>query len=151
MTVGERTSRRYVAAWFLLAAGLCLVVTTWGSALVRVVEPTSPSGRPMASPPANAGAFLAAPTIVTDYTKDGSASTDALCAQLSPTPTVVTVETPAGKVVSTIRCSTVNRSTATPLPDDQCIYVESPDGGQSVLSAKTGSLLSRAQAANCTK
>jgi hypothetical protein len=97
------------------------------------------------------------PAIVTDYTNDGTATTAALCAQLSPTPASVTVETPNGKVLQSVDCAAtggaVSGSDGTPSSTsaEPCLYIEAPDGEQTVVSAKTGSLLTPVQAASCSK
>ena len=159
MQRGGEGSRRFTAAWVILAAAFCLAIGGWSSALTRAVGPLATAE---ATPPA-ATSGSTSPSIVTDYTSSQTATLEALCGQLSPRASVVTVETPTGRVLETLDCDggsnsmgsswfsiPVPNAVATTDPGEPCINVQSPDGGQTVLSAKSGSLLTPAQAANCS-
>jgi hypothetical protein len=93
------SARRYVAAWLVIGAALCVALTTWGTALTGVLSSTTPAPRVATGSSLDGGALFQAPST----------------------------------------------------PAESCQFVQNADGTVVVMSAKTGSLLSEAQAANCTK
>jgi hypothetical protein len=136
----------FALAWLLMVVALCAVVGLWMSQISALLGPLPEpvAAAPHATAPAN---------IVTDYTRDRTASADSLCAELSPRSATVVVETPTGVVLSTLHCSTgiTPPGVSGIIPPEPCVYSESPDGDTIVMSATDGSVLSRTQAANCTK
>ncbi|HEX4401105.1 MAG TPA: hypothetical protein VHZ98_07250 [Galbitalea sp.] len=95
---GDR-SRLFRAAWFLIAVALCTVVAAWGVSLGRELGPVA-----LATPRIVAPQSTVAPNIVTDYTPDGTASPQSLCAEISPAPSFVIVESQIGTVISRASC-----------------------------------------------
>lgn len=138
----------YTAAWLLLVTALCVVVGLWATHFAGMLGPSVGTVSAASVPVATA-----APNIVTDYTSGGTASTESLCAELAPRSATVVVETPDGVILSTLDCPTgiTPPGVSGIIPPGGCIFTESPDGGTIVMSEQTGSLLSEAQAANCTK
>jgi hypothetical protein len=130
----------FTVAWLVLVLALCAVIAMWGAqisgSLGPVVDHVAAAPVPRAT---------AAPNIVTDYTVDGTATADSLCDELAPHAATVTVETATGVILSTLQCATGTQSAK------DCLYGQSSDGTTVVLSATTGSLLSEAQAAHCSK
>ena len=157
-TLADNRSRLFSAAWLLIAAALCVALATWGVSLGRELGPIALATPPVVAPPSTA-----APNIVTDYTQDGTQTTQSLCAEISPAPSSVIVESPTGTVISRANCPSPGRNATgssldggalSPAPSslaESCEFVRNDDGTVVVMSAKTGSLLSEAQAANCTK
>ena len=146
MQRSRRSPSPFALAWFLMVAALCAVVGLWMTQISAVLGPLP---EPVAVvPPTEAPG-----NIVTDYTRDRTASADSLCAELSPRSATVVVETPAGVVLSTLQCSTgiTPPGVSGIIPSEPCVYSESPDGDTIVMSATTGAILSRTQAVNCTK
>jgi hypothetical protein len=140
MQRSEHRSTRFTAAWLFLAAALCVLISLWG---VQISSALVPSVDHLAVP--SVSRAVVAPSIVTDYTRDGTESAETLCGELAPRRATVTVETPSGVILSTLTCP---GGTETP---DGCLYGQSTDGMLIVISQKTGSLLTPAQAANCKK
>ena len=126
--------------WLCLAAALCAVIALWGLQISGFLG--HGGDRITAAPVARA---TAVPRIVTDYTPNASSSTESLCAELAPQAATVTVETPTGVVLSTLECATGTGSTS------GCLFSQTTGGMLIVISQKTGSLLTEAQAANCSK
>jgi hypothetical protein len=163
---GSRSSRRFTAAWVLIIALFCVALGSWGSTLARTIGPIASA---VEATPSSTPTGTISPTIVTDYTVGHNASVEALCAELSPRADQVTVESPTGTVLETVRCTgksnsedsnsegsswfTITVPDAQPTSDQvrHCIDVQSPDGGHIVLDATTGFPLTVAQAAQCTK
>jgi hypothetical protein len=154
----------FAAAWLLLAVALCAAVGFWGVNIGRALGPEV-----QAAPRTVVPRATAAPNIVTDYTDDGTATTESLCAELSPAPIAVIVESQTGTVISTARCPSPSAfaSDASTLgspvfsvvvPDaahlvttvPNCQFVQNDDGSEVVMSVKTGSLFSEAQGQHCT-
>ena len=131
---------RFTVAWLFLAAALCVVISLWGAQISNALGPTLDRIAPTSAPRA-----FVAPSIVTDYTTNGTESAETLCGELAPRRATVTVETPNGVILSTLTCP---GGTETP---EGCLYGQSSDGMLLVISQKTGSVLSPEQAANCTK
>lgn len=148
-------SSPYTIAWLLVVTTLVVLVAVWASALTHTVGSAAAGKETIPTPKGSAASSGVIPAIVTDYTHDGTAAPTALCNQLSPTPDVVTVETPNGKVLEMLHCRVDGSAGGTAQPSvpapGACLYIESPDGGQIVLNAKTGSVLSTAQATHCQK
>jgi hypothetical protein len=132
-------STPFTALWLILAAALCVVIAMWGG---RISVALGPGIDHLAAVPVPRA--TAAPNIVTDYTDDGTATTDSLCDELAPRASIVTVETSTGVILSTLQCPVGTE------PAKGCLYGQSSDGMLVVLSAKTGSVLTRAQAGNCS-
>ena len=92
-------SRLFAVAWLVIATALCIAVVTWVVSVGRALGPIAQDARPVLAPYSTA-----APTIVTDYTQDGSATPQSLCAELSPVPGSVIVESQTGTMISTVQC-----------------------------------------------
>jgi hypothetical protein len=140
MQRSKASSTRFTIAWLFLAAALCVLISVWG---VQISGALGPTVDHIAA--ATVQRAIVAPSIVTDYTSNGTESAEVLCGELAPRRATVTVETPSGVILSTLTCP---GGTATP---DGCLFGQSSDGKLVVISQKTGSLLTPAQAANCTK
>jgi hypothetical protein len=130
----------FTVAWLVLAAALCALIAVWGVQLTQTLNPTAKQDA-AAVPRATA-----APGIVRDYTVDGAAGTVSLCSESAPPSATVTIDSATGVVLSTIDCSLDATSVAT-----GCLFTQSSDGTVVVMSNETGSLLTPAQAANCSK
>jgi hypothetical protein len=86
----------YRAAWALVGIALCGSLAVWGNTIAaHVADPPTPS--PVPTPP-RAG------MIVTTYSPTNAVEREALCAELSPRVQTVTVESPSGKVITTLKC-----------------------------------------------
>jgi hypothetical protein len=156
----QRASAGYSAAWIAVVVALCATLALWGARIGASFD----SGPVAASPIPTA---TAVPGVVTVYTDLGPPDPAALCAEVSPPTKTVIVENTSGVVLSKLNCpgktntltsfSTLDGGIFTPgatftmAPADGCLFVDPSDGSQVVVSARTGSLLSEAQAANCTK
>jgi hypothetical protein len=92
------TSARYQALWSLLAVALFAAVASWG---VRIGGSLAPGSAPTPPPVAVA---TAAPHIATVYSNIGPPNPATLCAELSPMPKEVTVESTSGVIIATIQC-----------------------------------------------
>lgn len=92
-------SRVFAAAWLLIAGALCIAVATWGVSLGRELGPLVVPGHAVIAPTSTA-----APNIVTDFTQDGTATPQSLCAEISPAPSSVIVESQTGTVISRVSC-----------------------------------------------
>ena len=140
MQRSTETSTWFTIAWLSLVAALCILISLWGVQISSALGPTADH----IAAPAVARAVVA-PSIVTDYTTNGTESAETLCGELAPRRATVTVETPSGVILSTLTCP---GGTETP---EGCLYGQSSDGMLLVISQKTGSVLTPEQAANCTK
>jgi hypothetical protein len=138
MQRSEHRTTRFTIAWLFLAAALCVLVSLWGVQISSAIGPAVEHVETAAVPRA-----VVAPSIVTDYTSNGTESAETLCGELAPRRATVTVESPSGVILSTLTCP---GGTETP---EGCLYGQSTDGLLVVISQKTGSLLTPAQAANC--
>jgi hypothetical protein len=143
-------SRLFTAAWLLLAASLCVAIATWGINIGRALGPVSQTAPSIVVPRATA-----VPSIVTDFTPDGTATLQSLCAEISPAPAVVIVESPTGTVMSTTRCPppdatsdpdmvTIYSDIGPPNPSTLCSEV-SPSTKVVTVETFTGVVLSRVQ------
>jgi hypothetical protein len=92
-------SRVFATAWLLIAVSLCVAVTAWGVSLGRELGPVA-----LGAPAVIAPQSTAAPKIVTDYTRNGTATPQSLCAEISPAPSSVIVESQTGTVISRASC-----------------------------------------------
>ena len=148
MQHGSRFPSPHSAAWLLLVAALCVVVGLWAVQLTGMLGQSVDTASRASVPRATV-----APNIVTDYTGNGTATVDSLCAELAPKSASVVVETPTGVILSTLECPTglTPPGESGIIPSEPCLFGQSSDGSQVVMSTKTGALLSEAQAANCTK
>jgi hypothetical protein len=140
MQRSRNTSTPFTVAWLFLAAGLCVLISLWGAQISSAIGPAV--DHVAAGPVPRA---VVAPSIVTDYTTNGTESAETLCGELAPRRATVTVETPSGVILSTLACP---GGAETP---EGCLYGQSSDGMLVVISQKTGSMLTPEQAANCTK
>jgi hypothetical protein len=140
MQRSEHRTTWFTIAWLFLAATLCVLISLWGVQISSAIGPTVDHVASAAVPRA-----VVAPSIVTDYTSDGTESAETLCGELAPRRATVTVESPSGVILSTLTCPGGTES------PDGCLYGQSTDGMLIVISQKTGSLLTPAQAANCKK
>ena len=140
MQRSRENSTRFTVAWLFLAAALCVLVSLWGA---QISSALGPAVDHIAATPVPRA--IVAPSIVTDYTTNGTESAETLCGELAPRRATVTVETPSGVILSTLTCP---GGAETP---DGCLYGQSSDGMLLVISQKTGSVLTPEQAANCTK
>ena len=95
----EDRSRLFTTAWLLIAVALCIAVATWGVSLGRELGPLAGPAHAVIAPTSTA-----APNIVTDYTQDGTATPQSLCAEISPAPSSVIVESQTGTVISRASC-----------------------------------------------
>jgi hypothetical protein len=98
----RRTSaggRLFAAAWLLVAVGFFIAIATWGVNIGRALGPVTQAAPWITVPQATA-----VPNIATDFTQDGTATPESLCAEISPAPDAVIVESPTGTVISTVRC-----------------------------------------------
>ncbi|MDQ1547428.1 MAG: hypothetical protein QOH69_2332 [Actinomycetota bacterium] len=138
MQRSEHGTTRFTIAWLFLAAALCVLLSLWG---VQISSAIGPAVEHVATAPVPRA--VVAPSIVTDYTSDGTESAETLCGELAPRRATVTVESPSGVILSTLTCPG-----GTEAPEG-CLYSQSTDGLLVVISQKTGSLLTPAQAANC--
>lgn len=91
---------RYRAVWALLVIALLAVVGVWG---VRVSTSfgSEQDAAPVTVPTPSASL---APLIATVYSNIGPPNPATLCAELSPQPKVVTVESTSGAVLETLTC-----------------------------------------------
>jgi hypothetical protein len=140
MRRSNQTSTWFTIAWLFLAAALCVLISLWG---VQISSTLGPAVEHVALASVPRG--FVAPSIVTDYTSNGTESAETLCGELAPRRATVTVETPSGVILSTLTCP---GGAATP---DGCLYGQSSEGMLLVISQKTGSVLTPEQAAHCTK
>ncbi len=140
MQRSNHTSTRFTVAWLFLAAALCVLISLWG---VQISSALGPAVDHIAVASVPHG--FVAPSIVTDYTSNGTESAETLCGELAPRRATVTVESPSGVILSTLTCP---GGAQTP---GGCLYGQSSEGMLLVISQKTGSLLTPEQAANCTK
>jgi hypothetical protein len=92
---------RYRAMWTLLAVALLVVIGFWG---VRV-NSSFDSGQDAAPTPVPTPTATLAPLIATVYSNIGPPNPATLCAELSPEPKQVTVESTSGAVLETLICS----------------------------------------------
>lgn len=94
------SASRYRAAWAILLIALIAVVGFWGARLSTPFDSeqnAAPAAVPTTSP-------TAAPLIATVYSNIGPPNPATLCAELSPEPSVVTVESTSGAVLETLTC-----------------------------------------------
>jgi hypothetical protein len=96
----SRYAARYRAVWALLVIALLAVVGFWG---VRVSTSftSEQNAAPIAVPTPSA---TVAPLVATVYSNIGPPNPATLCAELSPQPKVVTVESTSGAVLETLTC-----------------------------------------------
>jgi hypothetical protein len=92
------TPAPYRAAWILLAVALVVCCGFWASTIsdtFNAERAAAPIPVPLAT---------AAPGIATVYSNIGPPNPTTLCAEISPTPAQVTVESTSGVVIETVTC-----------------------------------------------
>ncbi len=94
----SRIARLYHALWVLLVAALFAAFALWGMQLGSMFG----SARLVRSPEA---VVATAPQVVTVYSAIGPPNPATLCAEISPTPARVMVESTTGVVLETLRCT----------------------------------------------
>jgi hypothetical protein len=97
---GTIVPARYRAAWTLLVIAVLVVVGLW-SVRVSASLGSGQDAAPIAVPTPSA---TVAPLIATVYSNIGPPNPATLCAELSPQPKEVTVESTSGAVLETLTC-----------------------------------------------
>jgi hypothetical protein len=92
------TPAPYRAAWTLLVVALVVCVGFWASTISNTFS-AERAAAPIPVPVATT-----APQIATVYSNVGPPNPSTLCAEISPTPRRVTVESTAGVVIETVTC-----------------------------------------------
>jgi hypothetical protein len=93
------TPAPYRAAWILLAIALAICFGVWASTISNTFSAER------AAAPAPTPIATAAPGIATVYSNIGPPNPTTLCAEISPTPAQVTVESTSGVVIETVECT----------------------------------------------
>jgi hypothetical protein len=159
----RRRSSLYPVMWIALVVALCVSVAFWGERIGSSIEPVAAPVVANSSPTPLPGTLIVRSDV-------GPLNSATLCDEVPSSVRVVTVESFTGVLISTVNCSHNSTTVVTSRPSidgqlfavtvpgavrlthpvAECEFVTNDDGTQVVMSAKTGSLLSEAQAANCT-
>lgn len=97
-----RSSRKFTAAWLVLATALCAVIALWGIQIAAALDHAGHAVAAISLP--RSTPTPAAPPVITVYTTDHTGRAGWLCTELSPGTTTIRVETPTGEMISTLHC-----------------------------------------------
>ncbi|HEY1532293.1 MAG TPA: hypothetical protein VGF80_15850 [Galbitalea sp.] len=91
----------YRVLWLVLAIAMATAFVVWGSQLGASLRSDPDDG----AAPTPVPVATAAPQIATVYSNIGPPNPATLCAEISPTPHEVTVESTTGALIATVQCT----------------------------------------------